>query len=82
MYIEFKLPTGAGGMTALHASKYILKRMREWAELHNIKITSEHTGYRMAFMLENPRDYTLFVLSWQTDSSRWVNYTIVNDEDC
>ena len=44
MYIEFKLPTGAGGMTALHASKYILKRMREWAELHNIKITSEHTA--------------------------------------
>lgn len=79
MYIQFKLPAGAGGMTALHASNYIRKRMRAWAELHNIKITSEHTGYRMTFKLANERDYTLFALSWSTDPSRWVQYEIICD---
>ena len=79
MYIQFRLPAGAGGMTALHASNYIRKRMQTWANEHNIKITSEHTGYRMTFMLEQERDYTLFALSWQSDPSRWVQYEIIND---
>ena len=79
MYIRFKLPTGAGGMTALHASNYIRKRVETWAELHNVKITSEHTGYTMTFILEHSRDYTLFALSWQPELSRWLDYEIIKD---
>ena len=78
MYIRFKLPSGAGGMAALHASYYIRKRMQQWAESHNVKITSEHTGYRMTFVLGREQDYTLFALSWQPIKG-WDGYEIVND---
>lgn len=78
MYIRFKLPSGAGGMAALHASHYIRKRMNEWATRHNVKITSAHSGYTMTFMLEHDRDYTLFALSWRTVKG-WDGYELVSD---
>lgn len=81
MYIEFKLPSGAGGMAALHASYYIRKRMQAWAEEHNIKITSEHTGYRMTYKFSRDYDYTVFALSW-TALKGWDRYELVSDEDC
>lgn len=77
MHLEFRLPTGAGGMAALYASKYLRERMQLWADTHNIKITSVHTGYRMTFILENDRDYTVFALSWQVKG--WEEYTLVTD---
>lgn len=79
MYIEFRLPRGAGGMAALHASYYIRQRMREWADAHNIKITGEHTGYRMTYMFERDSDYTVFALSWQPLKG-WDQYVLVPSE--
>lgn len=78
MHIEFRLPSGAGGMAALHASKHIRDRVQAWAAEHNVKITSAHTGYRMTFILAEERDYTLFALSWQS-SKGWDQYYIVTD---
>lgn len=78
MYIRFKLPTGAGGMAALHASKNLRERMQLWADRHNIKITSVHTGYTMTFKLTKDSDYTVFALSWQTLKS-WDHYELVDD---
>ena len=78
MYIQFKLPSGAGGMAAYHASHHIRKRMQEWADNHNIKIKSIHSGYNMNFILENDRDYTLFALSWKPYKG-WDRYTLITD---
>lgn len=78
MYIEFKLPTGAGGMAALHASRHIRARVQAWADWHNVKITSIHSGYRMTFMFEHDHDYTVFALSWQVLKG-WDQYSIIND---
>ena len=78
MYIRFKLPSGAGGMASLHARYYIRKRMNDWATKHNVKITSEHTGYTMTFMLDKHSDYTLFALSWQPIKG-WDRYELVDD---
>lgn len=78
MHIRFKLPSGAGGMAALYASKKLRERMQTWAAEHNVKITCVHTGYTMTFELAREQDYTLFALSWTT-TTIWDRYELVID---
>ena len=78
MYIEFKLPSGAGGMAAYHASHHIRKRVKAWADTHNVTITSVHSGYRMTFMFGRESDYTLFALSWNCTRG-WDDYKLITD---
>ena len=82
MYIEFKLPSGAGGMAAGYRNMHLKKRIREWAELHNVTIThwNASSGYRSCFQFARESDYTLFALSWQA-TSIWDQYEIVNNTD-
>lgn len=79
MYIQFKLPSGAGGMAALYVSRKLKEKLTSWAVTHNIQITSEHRGYGICFKLARPEDYTLFALSW-TVSNIWDEYEVINDE--
>lgn len=78
MYLEFKLPTGAGGMAAHHYNNKLRNRIQAWANQHNVKIRSWSKGYRSCYEFDRASDYTLFALSWQA-TNIWDEYSIVND---
>ena len=79
MHIEFKLPTGAGGMAALHWSNRLKQRIVQWAAERNITVEYYNgTAYRLCFEFEKPSDYTLFALSW-TVNSEWDHYNVINN---
>ena len=57
MYIEFRLPNGAGGMAAGHACSVLRKKIAQWAEKNgnpNYKAGVEG-AYRFRFMSAEQR---------------------------
>ena len=78
MYLEFKLPTGAGGMAAHHYNNKLRHRVQAWANQYNITIKSWTKGYRSCYEFAKDSDYTLFALSWQANNI-WEQYEIVKD---
>lgn len=77
MHIEFNLPTGAGGMAALHWSNKLKQRIVQWAAERDIIVEYySGTAYRLCFEFEKDCDYTLFALCW-TVNSEWERYTLI-----
>lgn len=76
MHLEFKLPTGAGGMAAGHYSHMLRKKINAWAQEHNVTVVNYVSGYRICFEFADDRDYTLFALTWQAKNI-WHEYTLV-----
>lgn len=66
MYIEFRLPNGAGGMAAGHASAALRKKISEWAEQNGNPVykAGVEEPYRFRLTFEDERNYTLFSLSF------------------
>ena len=65
MYIEFRLPTGAGGMAAGVALNHIRIDIEDWVcrfEIQNYKTKLHKYTYRLC--LASDRDYTQFALTW------------------
>jgi hypothetical protein len=64
MYIEFRLPTGAGGMAAGHALQLIKKDIEAWAAKYDIKYKTKIHKYTFRLCLEGDKEYTQFALTW------------------
>lgn len=78
MYIQFKLPSGAGGMAAGYRNMHLKKRVQALADLHNITVINWTNGYRCCFEFARASDYTLFMLAWEVKSI-WDQYELIND---
>lgn len=76
-YIEFKLPSGAGGMAAGYRSQALRKRMNSWAEQNNTSIETHIRQYRFYVEFYSEQDLTLFCLQWPLTSSEWDRFTVV-----
>lgn len=76
MHLEFRLPSGAGGMAAGYKGMSLRKQISAWAAKYNVTVKNWTNGYRICFEFERDSDYTLFALSWQPKSS-WDTFTIV-----
>jgi hypothetical protein len=77
MYVEFRLPTGAGGMAAGHCAALIKRNIEAWAVNHNIKYRTKIVNYTLRLSLLSEQDYTLFQLSWNPDHHCAREYTLV-----
>jgi hypothetical protein len=65
MYIEFRLPVGAGGMAAGVALNHINIDIDRWVTKHNIqKYKTKIHKYTYRLCLSSDRDYTHFGLTW------------------
>lgn len=72
MYIEFKLPSGAGGMAAGYTSQAINKKLAAWAEDYGYSYTTKYGRYRLWVVFDDPAAYTAFGISWQP----WGIYSV------
>jgi hypothetical protein len=70
MYIEFRLPTGAGGIAAGYALTHINIDIDNWVRKYNIEYhkTKLHK-YSYRLCLRTERDYHYFALTWSPQYS-------------
>lgn len=68
MYIEFRLPNGAGGMAAGIALNQINIDIDTWVRKHNIQYhkTKIHK-YTYRLVLKNDEAYSYFALTWNPE---------------
>jgi hypothetical protein len=79
MYIEFRLPSGSGGMAAGYTKMAINKALTQTCTQHNITIAEQVTRpYRFRVSFQHPQDYTLFALVWQI-KHLYFKYTVWNE---
>lgn len=76
MYIEFRLPNGAGGMAAGYALNEIRKDIEAWAEQHNIPFRTKLHKYTFRLCLPSDKEYTQFAFTWnpKNASSKYFEF--------
>lgn len=77
MYIEFRLPSGAGGMAASYIYRRVKSEIEEWSAQHNIRYTEKLVKYNFRVAFDNDELYTYFQLTWPENN--WQKYQIVKD---
>jgi hypothetical protein len=79
MYIEFCLPSGAGGAAAGTALAQINIDINRWVTKHNIQShkTKIHK-YTYRLCLQNNQDYTHFALTWDPEYTISRNFSFIN----
>jgi hypothetical protein len=79
MYIEFRLPQGAGGMAAGHALYLIKQDIHDWVERYSITdYRTKIHKYTFRLCLATDKDYTSFALTWNPKHSASQNFKFVN----
>lgn len=79
MYIEFRLPMGAGGAAAGAALAQIRKDLDTWVTKHsvqNYKTKIHKYTYRVSFV--DNKFYTHFALTWEPKHGASQNFVFVN----
>ncbi len=78
MYIEFRLPTGAGGLAAGHFYSLIKRDIEAWAEKHGISYKTKLHKYTYRLCLEKDSDYNYFALTWNPQHSISQQFSFKN----
>lgn len=79
MYIEFRLPGGAGGMAAGYTKQGIVRQLKTVCSQHNIEIVNQvQQPYRFRVELAREQDYTVLALAWQA-KSEWFKFKLYNE---
>jgi hypothetical protein len=79
MYIEFRLPSGAGGAAAGTALSHIRIDIDTWVKKHSVQYhrTKLHK-YTYRLCLQSDQDYTQFALTWNPKYSASRNFVFIN----
>ena len=85
MYIEFSLPTGAGGMSAQHASHIITRALHEWSDRYYIPYNVKNIKYFKRITFDDESHYAFFAMTWNPDRryyalSRWRIVSDLNNK--
>lgn len=81
MYIEFRLPQGAGGQTAYYALSVIQTEIAHWLEQHHVAVKQKTIKYTHRLTFDDDRHYTLFAMSWnpkhRDQYPSWLDYHLI-----
>lgn len=79
MYIEFRLPTGGGGMGAQYVNWQIRQKLEEWAERYNVEYTTKNIKYTLRVTFEDESLYSLFALTFilPKEAGSYTNYRLI-----
>ena len=72
MYIEFRLPTGGGGMGAQHVNWKIRQKLEEWTEKYHVECTAKNIKYTLRVTFEDESLYSLFSITWDGPEFRLI----------
>ena len=74
MYIEFTLPTGAGGMAAEYVHRKLTKLISDWAQKYNVAYRTKIHKYTMRLTFDDEKFYHFFILTWKPKSEDFGSY--------
>lgn len=79
MYIQFRLPTGAGGMAAQHINAILNRQLHDWADKHGVAYNKKIVKWTARITFDDDRHYTLFALTWEPQGKHrsWLNYEFI-----
>jgi hypothetical protein len=82
MYIEFRLPRGAGGPDqASYALSIVQKKLILWAARYEVEYRTKVFKYTLRVTFDSDESYTLFAMTWvpHPDHPEWTSYRLVTD---
>ena len=83
MYIEFRLPRGAGGPDqASYALSIVQKKLVLWAAKYNIEYRTKVFKYNtLRVTFDSDESYTLFAMTWvpHPEHPEWTSYRLITD---
>jgi hypothetical protein len=83
MYIEFRLPSGAGGMAAGYTKQAIMRLLTSTCEQMGIEHKRDYITvtkpYRLRVEFYNPQHLTMFTLKW-VPKNEYFRFTIKQDD--
>lgn len=81
MYIEFRLPMGAGGMTANYVVAVIRHDLTAWASKYNVEYRNKVFKYTLRVTFDSDELYILFAMTWQHNPKypSWTSYRLIVD---
>lgn len=74
MYIEFRLPTGAGGMTAQYTNSVLNHNLQEWSDRYNIPYNKKIHKWTVRVTFNDNAHYSLFAMTWQPQSEHLLDH--------
>jgi hypothetical protein len=85
VYIEFTLPQGPSGITAvqpaIHALNIVSNKLSAWAQKYNVEYKTKTIKYKIRVTFDSDEYYTLFGLTWVQDPKypSWTDYRVISD---
>ena len=76
MYVEFKLPTGAGGQAAAHVNNILSKELLFWCETYNISYVKKVVKYTVRVTFADDQHYSFFALTWNPRHPRFRDWLL------
>lgn len=74
MYIEFDLPTGAGGMAAQYTNSVLTRNLLEWSQRYDIPYNKKIHKYKVRVTFDDDRYYEFFALTWNPKAENLSSY--------
>ena len=85
MYIEFRLPTGAGGQAATMANHFLNKELHNWSDQYNIPYNTKIHKYTKRITFDDEATYSFFAMTWNPTTKRFrshfLDYRLVEPMD-
>jgi hypothetical protein len=82
MYIEFRLPQGAGGQSPGYALSIIKQEVEKWADRYQVKYTQKTIKYTHRVAFDHDEYYSLFSMTWNPENINkypgWLSFSIMN----
>ena len=74
MYIEFRLPTGAGGQAAQYTNGVLTRNLQEWSERQGIPFNKKIHKWTVRVTFDRDEHYSVFALTWNPKSRQLLSY--------
>lgn len=74
MYLEFQLPTGAGGLAAQYTSSLLARNLTAWSNRYNIPYNTKIHKWTMRVTFDNDEIYSFFAMTWSPKSDKMLHY--------
>lgn len=83
MYIQFRLPTGAGGLAAGTTANNLKRHLETWSDRYGIPMRTKAVKYTLRVTFNDDAHYQFFALTWNPPrdhafSSFLTNYVFID----
>lgn len=71
MYIEFALPSGAGGQAAAYVNSLLNQELHAWSDQYGIPYNTKIHKYTKRVTFDDEETYSFFALTWNPTNKKF-----------